>query len=134
MNWKRGLSRLYLVLWVAWAGLGLIYPVQRTQEIREKVDEYRALRRDLASGAAHAPRAPVGAVERAIHEAFPEATPEHRMLELRHDPDVRHQARSTALAWGLWALVTGAAPGMLLWTTRWVVAGLSRPLNHQKAV
>ena len=119
IEWKRGLLRLYVALWVAWAGLGLFFSIQRTQEIRGKVQQHRDAVVLLEKGSD--PLLAAGTEKDALLIA------EMQLRQLKYDPDVEHPALHTALAWGLWLLLTGVAPGALLLVTRWVAAGFSGP-------
>jgi hypothetical protein len=121
MNWRSGLTRLYVVVWVLWgAGTGFLAArdVKETQEHTAPAPppvmaDTTSMTMDLDT---------VGSAARALvqvereREAAAAALREHRSWVARH-------VRQTT---GLWVLCGALFPGGLLLTTRWVWAGFAR--------
>jgi len=147
MTWKRGLTRLYVVLWAAWAvGTGFL----AGNEAYQTVEAVRLAREYVPN----TPRPTPGDVTKeAIDEALlrwrrrgtvetddpiarafgvgPNLSPQQReardhaiaVYDAAHDKRFQHTTRHLAGVFGLWLLGGIGLPGVLLLVARWVWTG-----------
>lgn len=141
MNWKRGLGRLYAVLWIGFAIVGAAYvsiPASRDiAQLRTDVREYltknptitvEALRSGRAADSLRAlssrpePGHLYGPGEKEANDALLAAA------KMRSD-EYRNPLKHHAMAWGFWAVFCVVIPALLLAILTWIASGFSRERN-----
>lgn len=149
MSWKRGLTRIYTVLWVVW---GLGWGAYAGNEVLGVWDEAKHRSVQVSDGTAH--RFPSKATDHEISEALGGVARRDETAELKWESDRDWTARLlrekeqgpppatwkplarderanapwryTLYVLGLWLGLCGLAPGALLVTVRWVWAGFEQ--------
>lgn len=125
MNWKRGLTRLYVALWVAGAVTVGVFVVQKT---REDLDFLRRVRSGLAECVADTSLATfclngeVWTGPKGSMQEWADANADVTTSQIAERDTKRHLASN--LGW--WLVGAVLAPAALLFGFRWVWAGFER--------
>lgn len=138
MNWKRGLTRAYIILWVLFAALGILVTTPHIDSLRydrDRVSEY--LRDNPGTSEQDLQKWIAVRAQPDTNEWFPEGartTPEIDLENARLDHvlavyasnDYQHPRVAHVKIWGLWLLICGAGPAVILLVTNWIVSGFKK--------
>jgi len=127
VNWRRGLFRVYLVVWIAWGVVSGLFVIQKTHNIAHIAALAREYRRNGS------PKPPanglIGALEiielreAGCDTSYMNVDRIRQGADAASDPDGQAPIRHILQWWAAWFVIGAMAPGGLLWLGRWVWSG-----------